>query len=95
MVGKKRFGYFDYPSPAFRESIDYEYGGKLFSVTRVKNAALFQNLNIWKEEAYRELQGTYPVIGITFANVKERTFEMTKQRIDQILRTCIISTFFC
>lgn len=42
-------------------------------------------MNIWKEESYQKLQGTYPVISITFANVKERTFQMAKQRINQIL----------
>lgn len=56
-----------------------------FSVTHSKDARLFHRLNIWKEEAYHKIQGSYPVISITFANVKERTFQMTKQRIGQIL----------
>ena len=56
-----------------------------FSITHKKNAGLFHHLNIWKEESYQKLQGTYPVISITFANVKERTFQMAKQRINQIL----------
>ena len=56
-----------------------------FSVMHTENAGLFSHLEIWKEKGYRELQGTYPVISITFANVKERTFQMTKQRIGQIL----------
>ena len=55
-----------------------------FSITHKKNAVV-SHLNIWKEESYQKLQGTYPVISITFANVKERTFEMAKQRIGQIL----------
>ncbi len=56
-----------------------------FSITHKKNVGLFHHLNIWKEESYQKLQGTYPVISITFANVKERTFQMAKQRINQIL----------
>ena len=36
---------------------------------------LFEGLDIFKEEKYRELQGTYPVIFLTFAGVKARNFE--------------------
>lgn len=56
-----------------------------FSVTHVKSAELFRNLNIWKDVSYHKLQGSYPVISITFANVKECTFQATKQRMNQIL----------
>lgn len=56
-----------------------------FSVTRGKNAALFQNLKIWKEEAYRELQGTFPVLFLSFADVKEVTFEQTKKLICEVI----------
>lgn len=55
-----------------------------FSIKYSSSPYLFQDLNIWKEASYRELQGSIPVISITFANVKERTFELTKQRIGQI-----------
>lgn len=55
-----------------------------FSVTNA-DTELFYNLDIWKEKAYHQIQGTYPVINLTFANVKERTFPMAKQRINQIL----------
>ena len=56
-----------------------------FSVEKSEKKGMFAGLDIWKEEAYRELQGKFPVISLTFANVKERTFQMTKQRIGQIL----------
>lgn len=56
-----------------------------FSVTKPESAELFRGLDIWKEASYRGLQGTYPVISITFANVKERTFQTTKKRMNQIL----------
>ncbi len=56
-----------------------------FSVSHSDRAKLFYDLNIWREDAYRQIQGTYPVISITFSNVKERTFQMTKRRINQIV----------
>ena len=56
-----------------------------FSAELGKNQKLFEKLKIWKEKEYRELQGTIPVISLTFANVKETDFQMTKQRMGQIL----------
>lgn len=56
-----------------------------FSVDYAGKGAVFEKLSIWQEEKYRKLQGTYPVISVTFANVKERNFKQTKERIYQIL----------
>lgn len=56
-----------------------------FSIELPDNSDLFRKLNIWQEKSYRKLQGTFPVISISFANVKEPCYEMTKQRIAQIL----------
>ena len=41
-----------------------------FSVNHAGQGDIFQNLDIWKEEKYRNLQGTYPVISLSFAPVK-------------------------
>lgn len=46
---------------------------------------LFEGLFIWKEERYRKLQGTYPVISLSFAEVKRKDYQSTVQRINQIL----------
>ena len=56
-----------------------------FSNQYAGRGELFEGLSIWNEEKYRELQGTYPVINLSFANVKESSFEATKERINQIL----------
>lgn len=42
---------------------------------------LFEGLDIYKEEKFRLLQGTYPVIFLTFAGVKGRTYKETVQTI--------------
>lgn len=42
-----------------------------FSVKYAGKGEIFEGLNIWKEEKYRQLQGTVPVISLSFANVKE------------------------
>jgi len=56
-----------------------------FSNRHANRGDLFEKLSIWKEEYYHQLQGTYPVISISFANVKEINYKNTKARIYQIL----------
>ena len=46
-----------------------------FSNRYAGRSDLFEGLSIWKEEKYRELQGQYPVIFLSFANVKESNAE--------------------
>ena len=56
-----------------------------FSNKYAGQGELFEGLSIWENEEYRALQGTYPVISLSFANVKENTFQKTLERIYQIL----------
>ena len=41
----------------------------------------FRGMDIWKEEKYREIQGTYPVISLTFSSIKERNFDEARKKI--------------
>lgn len=50
-----------------------------FSVKYKDRADLFENLSIWKEKKYRDLQGTYPVIFLSFASVKGITYESARE----------------
>ena len=56
-----------------------------FSNQYTGRADLFEGLSIWKEEKYRELQGQYPVIFVSFADVKERDYESAVRKIKHIL----------
>lgn len=58
---------------------------QFFSVRYADRGDLFEGKSIWEEEKYRTLQGTYPVISLSFANVKEKSYEMTVYRICQLL----------
>ena len=58
---------------------------QFFSVNYAGRGDLFEGLSIWNEEKYRSLQGTYPVISLSFANVKETDFKTTSYRIRQLL----------
>ncbi|MCI8648494.1 MAG: AAA family ATPase, partial [Firmicutes bacterium] len=45
---------------------------------------LFEGLSIWQEEEYRKLQGTYPVVFLSFANVKDSSFASARKKISRI-----------
>ena len=52
-----------------------------FSIDYANHGDLFEGLDIWEEESYRNLQGTYPVISLSFAGIKEDNYKGTKKRI--------------
>ena len=56
-----------------------------FSVEYANRGDLFEGLFIWQEEKYQKLQGTYPVISLSFANIKEKDYRITSYRIRQLL----------
>ena len=58
---------------------------QFFSVKYARRSDLFEGLSIWDDEYYRGLQGTYPVISLSFAIVKETNFKTASYRIRQLL----------
>lgn len=56
-----------------------------FSVKHKEEGKIFEGLSVWREEKYRALQGTYPVISLSFANVKETGYEDARKTICQLL----------
>lgn len=60
---------------------------QFFSVNYAGRKDLFEHLSIWQEEKYRSLQGTYPVISLSFAGVKEITLEQARKKICRIIKT--------
>lgn len=58
---------------------------QFFSVNYAGRGDLFEGLSVWQEEKYRDLQGTYPVISLSFANVKEKDYQTTRSKICKLL----------
>lgn len=56
-----------------------------FSIKYSDESGIFDGLKISDEKKYRSMRGTWPVISISFANVKEPNYEMAKRRICQVL----------
>ncbi len=69
----------------FGKTLNISMLNRFFSNEYAGKGEIFEGLSIWKEEKYRELQGTYPVINLSFANVKEKSYIATRERIYQIL----------
>ena len=65
-----------------------------FSVNYAGREDLFEGLFIWEEEKYRKLQGTYPVISLSFANVKEADYVTTREKICEVLRNLYVKFSF-
>ena len=65
-----------------------------FSIQYADRGDLFEGLSIWEEEKYRKLQGTYPVISLSFARVKESNYVATREKICQIIRNLYIECIF-
>lgn len=69
----------------FGKTLNMSMLEKFFSIKYAGRGELFEGLSVWEDKEYRELQGTYPVISLSFANVKESNYEGVKYSINQIL----------
>ncbi|MDO4293852.1 MAG: AAA family ATPase [Eubacteriales bacterium] len=58
---------------------------QFFSVDCAGRAELFEGLSIWDQKELRSLQGTYPVIALSFASIKEMNFANARQKICQLI----------
>ena len=69
----------------FGKTLNMSMVEQFFSLKYARRGDLFEGLRIWQEEEYRKLQGTYPVISLSFANIKEKTYEGARGKICQLL----------
>ena len=69
----------------FGKTLNMSMVETFFSVKYADRGDLFEGLSIWEEEEYRKIQGTYPVISLSFANVKEKEYKTARKKICQFL----------
>ena len=69
----------------FGKTLNMSMVEQFFSVGYAGRGDLFEGLSIWQEEKYRQLQGTYPVIALSFAKVKETSYQDVRKRICRII----------
>ena len=78
----------------FGKTLNMSMLEKFFSLDYSGRGDLFEGLSIWQEEKYRKLQGTYPVIALSFARVKETSYRSTRDKICEIIRNLYIKYVF-
>lgn len=69
----------------FGKTLTMSMTEQFFSVKYAGRGDLFEGMAIWQEEKYRALQGAYPVISLSFANIKETTYQNTRGKICRML----------
>lgn len=69
----------------FGKTLNMSMVEQFFSLKYADRSDLFEGKNIWEDEEYRTLQGMYPVISLSFANIKEKTYEDTRSKICRLL----------
>jgi len=69
----------------FGKTLTMNMTEKFFSVRYAERGDLFEGLKLWDSGKFRTLQGTYPVISLSFANVQEHSYAMARRQICQIL----------
>ncbi len=69
----------------FGKTLNMSMLERFFSTEYAGQGNVFEELLIWKDENYRRLQGAYPVISLSFANVKESEYTTARKKICQIL----------
>ena len=69
----------------FGKTLNMDMLKSFFSNEYMDRGELFDKLAIWKDEKYRKLQGTYPVIFLSFADVKQNNYNDMVQKIKNII----------
>lgn len=69
----------------FGKTLNMSMLEKFFSVNYAGRGDLFEGLAVWQDEKNRKLQGTYPVISLSFAKVKETTYLSARKMLCHII----------
>lgn len=69
----------------FGKTLNMSMVENFFSIQSQENGKLFEGLKIWKDESYRAIQGSYPVIFLSFASVKGDTYSDVREGIVQTI----------
>ncbi len=70
----------------FGKTLNMSMLERFFSAEYAGDGQIFEGLSIWEDKKYRDLQGTYPVIFLSFGDVKEASFPEAREKICQIIK---------
>ena len=63
----------------FGKTLNMNMLERFLSVEYAGQGKVFEGLSIWEDEKYRNLQGTWPVIFLSFAGIKATSFPEAKK----------------
>lgn len=69
----------------FGKTLNMSMLNYFFSNHYSEKSEIFEKLSIWNSEKYRRLQGAYPVIFISFADVKQGNYKDAVQKVKKII----------
>lgn len=69
----------------FGKTLTMSMTAQFFSLEFKGRSDLFQDMDIWKEQEYRSLQGTYPVIALNFSDIKETSYTQARKKIGELI----------
>ncbi len=69
----------------FGKTLNMNMLERFLSIEYAGQGEIFEGLSIWKDEKYRNLQGTYPVIFLSFAGIKSSSFAEAKKGLFYLL----------
>lgn len=78
----------------FGKTLNMSMTEQFFSVEYAGRSDLFEGLSIWEHEKFRQMQGTWPVIFLSFANVKETNYKDARIKICQLLTNLYMKNRF-
>ncbi len=71
----------------FGKTLNMNMLERFLSVEYAGQGEIFEGLSIWKDGAYRKLQGSFPVIFLSFADVKANTFAVAREKICMLIQS--------
>lgn len=69
----------------FGKTLNMSMLEQFFSNKYEGRGSLFEGLSVWEDEKYRKIQGTYPVIFLSFASVKTVEYSVARKQICDLL----------
>ena len=69
----------------FGKTLNMSMVEQFFSIDYAGREDLFEQMNIWKEEKYRQMQGNYPVLFLTFAGIKDTCFTEARKSLCRVI----------
>lgn len=69
----------------FGKTLNLSMMESFFSNQYAGRADLFEGLSIWNDEEYHKLQGSFPVLFISFAGIKSDNYEMAREGIVNVI----------